>query len=72
MDILKVSTSNSTGTYLGYRSIDRKRARRDFIHMKKKICSKLTGRKARILSQAGKMVPIKSNVASTPLFTWTI
>lgn len=77
MDILKVSTSNSSGTYLGCRNIDRKRASVDGklenlvvnFHLKKKFSSKLARWKARFLSQAGKMVLIKLNVAGIPLFT---
>lgn len=69
MDTLQVRSFNKIGTYLGCRNIDSKRTRGDFAIIKEKICCKLSGWKARVLSQTGETVLLKSNVACILLFT---
>lgn len=57
------------GIYLGYRNVDCKRTRAYSTSIKDILKSKLAGWKARVFSQAGKMVFIKWNLAGNHLFT---
>lgn len=61
-------SSNSIQTYFGCRNIDRRRTKGDFAKIKEKINSKLASWNARVLSQAGKTVLLKSNLTGIPLF----
>lgn len=63
-----IPTYESVGAYLGCKNIDRKRAKKD-LAIKGTISSKLAGCKARVLSQASKLVLVKSNLPSISLFT---
>lgn len=68
-NILQIPQSNRLGTYLGCKNIDHKRMRSDFDGIMHKMKHKLTGWKARFLSQAGKSILIKSNMAGIPQYT---
>lgn len=51
--------------YLGCENIDHKRIMRDFVKLKEILSNTLARRKSRVLSQASKMVLIKSNLAGS-------
>lgn len=63
-----IPTYESIGAYLGCKNIDHKRTKKD-LAIKGTISSKLAGCKAHVLSQASKLVLVKSNLPSISLFT---
>lgn len=66
---MQVPLSKNIGIYLGRQNIDDERTRGHFIKIKGRLSSKLAGWKGRILSQAGRMVLIRSNLTGIHLYT---
>lgn len=67
--ILKITPSNSIGTYLNCSNIDKKRTRLDFSKINDKMAQQLSGLKALMLSNVYRVVLIKSNLTGIPQYS---